>query len=303
MRSKCFKAFLVALLLLGAAGQPARAGMVIRYFYDNITGTAVNDLLNATNAAGVKIFPDGPNKDGSPLQTEVESQYFEGAAVVGDGANNYGSMMRGYLEAPVTGNYTFYIASDDASDLYLSTDTSEANKTRVAYVSGYTGARAYTANASQKSAVISLVKGQKYYIQAIHKEGTGGDNVSVGWQMPGSTTIDPLPVRYVQPYPIVKVANPSFIDDLSDMAVEENTVVVFAPSLNASQPVNYQWVRDSLPIPGEILSSYSIKAKVSDSGSKFYLLAGAFGGVLQSKVVTLTVTNDLTPAYHNFRQC
>ena len=38
-------------------------------------------------------------------------------------ADNYGTRMRGYITAPVTGDYTFWIASDDNSELWLSTST------------------------------------------------------------------------------------------------------------------------------------------------------------------------------------
>ena len=37
-----------------------------------------------------------------------------------DWADNYGTRLRGYITAPVTGDYTFWIASDDNSELWLS---------------------------------------------------------------------------------------------------------------------------------------------------------------------------------------
>ena len=35
-------------------------------------------------------------------------------------ADNYGTRMRWYITAPATGNYTFWIAGDDNSELWLS---------------------------------------------------------------------------------------------------------------------------------------------------------------------------------------
>ena len=35
-------------------------------------------------------------------------------------ADNYGTRLRGYITAPVSGSYTFWIASDDNSELWLS---------------------------------------------------------------------------------------------------------------------------------------------------------------------------------------
>ena len=45
----------------------------------------------------------------------------------------------------------------------------------------------------------SLVAGQKYYVEALHKAGTGNDNISVSWQGPGISqqVIDGL---YLSPY-------------------------------------------------------------------------------------------------------
>ena len=43
-------------------------------------------------------------------------------------ADNYGTRLRGYITAPVTGNYIFWIASDDKSELWLSTDDSPVNR-------------------------------------------------------------------------------------------------------------------------------------------------------------------------------
>lgn len=36
---------------------------------------------------------------------------------------NYGQYFRGYIRAPRTGNYKFYLASDDCSELWLSKTT------------------------------------------------------------------------------------------------------------------------------------------------------------------------------------
>jgi PA14 domain/Divergent InlB B-repeat domain len=56
-------------------------------------------------------------------------------------ADNYGTRVRGYVTAPATGNYRFWIASDNASELWLSTDDSPANRRRIARVIGGTSSR------------------------------------------------------------------------------------------------------------------------------------------------------------------
>jgi hypothetical protein len=100
-------------------------------------------------------------------------------------ADSYGTRVRGFVIPPASGAYTFWIASDDTSELWLSTTSSPANKTRIAFVNGWTEPRQWTKYASQQSVTINLVAGQRYYIEALQKEGTGGDNLAVAWQGPG----------------------------------------------------------------------------------------------------------------------
>ena len=82
--------------------------------------------------------------------------------------------MHGYLIPPQTGNYTFWIASDDGSALFLSTDENPANVRLVASVSGWTSPRQWDREANQRSAAINLQAGKPYYISALMKEGGGG---------------------------------------------------------------------------------------------------------------------------------
>ena len=111
-----------------------------------------------------------------------------------DWADNYGTRMRGYITAPVTGSYTFWIASDDNGELWLSLNDNPANKVRIGWVSEWTGARQWDKFSSQKSAAITLTAGQRYYVEALQKEGAVGDNLAVGWAKPGESTAAPSEV-------------------------------------------------------------------------------------------------------------
>ena len=109
-------------------------------------------------------------------------------------ADNYGTRLRGYLTPPTTGSYTFWIASDDNSELWLSTNDNPANKVRIASVPEWTAWRQWNKLASQKSAAITLTAGQRYYVEALQKEDGSGDNLSVGWAKPGEPTTAPSEV-------------------------------------------------------------------------------------------------------------
>jgi hypothetical protein len=121
---------------------------------------------------------------------------FEGPANV---ANSYGARLSGYLCIPATGAYTFWVASNDNSELWLSTNDNPANKVKIASVTGYTNERQWTKYPTQQSSPVNLVEGQRYYIEALHKEGSGSDHIAVGWRLPDGTLEQPIPGNRVSP--------------------------------------------------------------------------------------------------------
>ncbi|MEM6344773.1 MAG: PQQ-dependent sugar dehydrogenase [Bacteroidota bacterium] len=115
-------------------------------------------------------------------------------------AEYYGARVRGYICPPVSGDYSFWIASDDKGELWLSTDDNPVNAARIAYVPGWTSSRLWTKYPEQQSATYALNAGQRYYIEAIVKERAGGDNLAVGWTLPDGTLERPLPGTYLSPW-------------------------------------------------------------------------------------------------------
>jgi signal peptidase I len=101
-----------------------------------------------------------------------------------DRGDNLGSRLQAYLTPPASGNYTFWMASDDNGRLFLSTNADPANRVAIASVPGYAASEAWDASPSQQSSPIALVAGQKYYIEAWAKEAGGGDNLAVAWSGP-----------------------------------------------------------------------------------------------------------------------
>lgn len=156
------------------------------------TGTIQQEIWTGITGSKISSIPvDSPPSSVSDLTT------FETAKNIGD---NYGSRVRGYLCVPETGNYTFWISSDDHGEVWLSTDENPVNKVRIAYVSGWTYSRQWDKYASQKSVPLSLVAGKQYYIEAIFKEATGGDHMAVGWQLPNGTFERPISGNRLSPF-------------------------------------------------------------------------------------------------------
>lgn len=107
---------------------------------------------------------------------------FSAPANWGDG---YFSRVRGYIHPSETGEYTFWLASDDDGRLYLSSDTSEKNKVLIASVKGWSGLEEWDKYPSQKSKPVRLERAKRYYVEVLHREGGGADHLSVAWEGPG----------------------------------------------------------------------------------------------------------------------
>jgi hypothetical protein len=143
-------------------------GTVLYERWTGISGTAVSALTS--NPA----YPDSPSF--TDYLTTLEGPT--------DILDYYGTRIRGYLYPPATGNYTFWIAGDDNCELWLSTDGTPDNITRIANVPDWTNSREWNKFASQMSSPVALTAGQKYYIEVLHKEHGGGDNIAVAWSGP-----------------------------------------------------------------------------------------------------------------------
>jgi hypothetical protein len=162
-------------------------------------GTIAREVWTGINGNSVASIPLGTTPNITDSLTSFEAPT--------DWAETYGTRIRGYLIPPTTGDYTFWIASDDESELWLSTDYNSANRSRIASVVGNTGPREWNKYPSQKSTARALNAGVRYYVEALHKEGVGGDNVAVGWAKPGQSTAAPsevIPGSVLAPFGGVK---------------------------------------------------------------------------------------------------
>lgn len=100
---------------------------------------------------------------------------------------DFSQWVRGWIVAPQTGIYTFWIASDDSAEFWLSTDATSSAKVLRCSVDGWTNAQEWTKYPSQQSVAVSLTAGRAYYFEIFHQEGGGGDHVTVAWTRPSMT--------------------------------------------------------------------------------------------------------------------
>jgi hypothetical protein len=175
-------------LLIWASGKNKRPAPgewtngILREVYPNIQGTSVNDLIQHHS------YPDNPGS------FHLVKDKFEAPI---DVADNYGQRMHGLLKAPATGNFVFWISSDDSGQLQISSDENPANLRPIASVNGWTQPREWHKFSEQKSQPVYLEKGKFYYIMALTKEGYGGDNLAVRWQWPDGTIDEPISAEHL----------------------------------------------------------------------------------------------------------
>jgi len=150
------------------------------------SGTITREVWTNSNGNSVNAIPLTTTPNIVDTLTSMEAPT--------DWTDAYGTRLRGYITPPTTGNYTFWIAGDDATELWLSTNNSAANKVKIAYNTTWTSSREWNKFTTQQSAAIPLTAGQKYYVEALHQDGGGGDNLAVGWLKPGESGTAPSEV-------------------------------------------------------------------------------------------------------------
>ncbi|MGN6386420.1 MAG: lamin tail domain-containing protein, partial [Verrucomicrobiota bacterium] len=273
---KCLELAALCVLVSSTPRIQAQNGL-LREVYSNVC-CGIDGLLNNPN------YPGNPSIVGTIPN-------FEAPANFGD---QYGQRVRGYLLAPQTGNYTFWIASDDQSQLFISGDEQSTLLTKIAEVFGATGAGDYEREPNQRSAPIRLEAGKYYYIEAIMVEGGGGDNLSVRWQLPDGTIEEPIPENRL----FVELIGPQITRQPSNIKVTEAQFATFSVQFANLGPLAYQWERNGVAIPGETNLTLTLPSvKMSDSGSRYRLRASnQFGEAVSSEAV-LTVNPDVTQPF------
>ena len=250
-----------------------------REYYAGISGGRVADLTAAA------AFPDAPT-----VEEVVNSQLETGVNV----ADYYGQRVRALLTPTVTGSYTFWVATDDGGELWLGTDHLPASRRRIAYVSGWTNSREWTKEPNQKSSPIALTAGTRYYIEVLQKENTGGDNLAVAWQVPGTTATNVIPAAVLTPFldpPVIRT-QPLSLDIEEQWAGLRSAT--FAVEAVRQGGVTYQWQRDGVNLPGATAPAYTLTADLANSNRLFRCVLSNLAGTVTSAAARYRFVPDVT---------
>ncbi|MGK0189064.1 MAG: hypothetical protein ACI9R3_004881 [Verrucomicrobiales bacterium] len=143
------------------------AGGLLREAWVGINGWRLSDLTSSGH------YEESPDFSDIVQSFEAPTNWLD----------NYGQRFTGFFQVPAEGDYALLIASDDQSEVWFNpAGESPGEATRVAYTERATGQYRWDRYATQKSDSFRLLPGQRYYVEALHKEGTGNDYFAVAYQ-------------------------------------------------------------------------------------------------------------------------
>jgi hypothetical protein len=290
--------------------------------FTNIPGTLVSNLVSSpkylANAPDVSGFVDKFGFDTRIGQLPAASLNGWGP-FPGNGVEFYGARLSAYFIAPSNGNYRFYISSDDFSELWMNTNGMDPNgkvliaQLNVACCKNYNDATGGNNNSALQVGNISLTGGQAYYMEALFKEGGGGDYFRLAFREAGDAN----------PPPDTEIASAAFFTAPGDPNVNSLNIVSSPPTdvtVYENDPVSLTLVATTVPadnirfasyrwqrfdgvaytnIPGATSSNLSFNARLGDNGAQFRLTVSLPGSLLTFDT-TLHVNVDNVPPQIEF---
>ncbi len=267
---------------------------VYRELWTNLNSSLGNTLVALTNTTYNPNWPNNPAGNYTTVYTNFE-------APINTGMTYYGQRMRAFVVPPVTGNYTFWIASDDSSQLFLSTDENPTDKTLIAQVIGGSGAQTWNTQANQQSVPITLQAGCRYYLEAIMQQSTGSDDLEVRWQLPNGAIEEPMTGSSAAgtvmiPCNGMDIMPGIYRQSTNTTAVEESSFVLSVLAANES-PLTYQWRLNGTNLASATKAVFPITnaSLAINNGQIYSCVVSDVSGSVTSAPIVLTITQDTTP--------
>ncbi|HCO93846.1 MAG TPA: hypothetical protein DIU00_07845, partial [Phycisphaerales bacterium] len=188
-------------------------GSVVMERWDNISSADINTLKDNSR------YPNNPDV------TELLEEFSWDQDL-----EMYGGRIHGWVYAPATGDYTFWLCTDNQGELWMSGDDDSSNVRLIAHESSYSSPNSW-GSGEEQSEPVPLIGGNKYYIMAIWKEEAGGDHCQVAWQGPGVPERMIIPGNNLSPYEPLKAYGAKPANRAVD--VKQTPVLQWKPGLQA----------------------------------------------------------------------
>lgn len=305
--------------------------------YSSITVTSAVATLTVTT--GSLVYTNGLKEEyfanGTRVGAEIGSvvpgivRAVTNADSAGGFGDNHARRYSGYFIPPVNGAYVFYVASDDDCDVFLSTDTTAANKRLIAQetmwssVDNWSGSTTapfgsasipgqkrsdqWTNSVGETPYLdgITLTGGNLYYFETVMHNGSGGDNCAVTFQTKDELALDPtLPLDGTASRMSTANNNIALItwpgtnitwalQPLANVTVYEggSTNITCRATSDAEMAVNYTWYLNGAVVGGNSPTLSLSVIPTSYDGKQIYAVASTtYGGLsITSSVCTLHV--------------
>jgi hypothetical protein len=221
--------------------------------WNSIAGGGTANLLASP------LYPDNPDDIYS-------NTLFEDTTPDDDTAphNNFSARLFGLYNCDETGDYQFFVCSDDNSTLYLSTDDSMGDKVKIAIEPSWNSARNYfgteqrnATSPENRSPVIHLEAGRQYYMETVFGEGGGGNNCSVAVKRPGGSNPS-LPIPDTA-FVATRYLNGTFFQNFGlatvaqgpvSQTVQESGFATLTMQPDGTPPYMIQWYKNGVAVAG-----------------------------------------------------
>ena len=284
------------------AGNPNASTNVTFQVWVISRGFALFEAYDTSSSAGttVSLLTGHPNYPNNPRDVAYIPTFDSRNAYPDDSHEQYGARISAYYTAPVTSNYLFYLRSDDASELWLSTDSSPTNKVKVQEELACCNAFSVHPTTNPPP---SLVGGQRRYFEVLYKEGGGGDYGQVAVKTVGDPT-NPDTLTGIRGTFLAALADPigasiTVAQQPAGTNIQPGqtaSLAVRASGTNASgnAPIAYQWQRKIsgvwTDLSGANSSNYvTVALGVPDNGAMYRTLIFIPGASTNSAVATVSI--------------
>jgi PQQ-dependent dehydrogenase (s-GDH family) len=236
-------------LVYQSEAQCSGTGAINFQRWNNISGSAVSNLTSSSN------YPNSPSSTGTYTLFEMPV----------NSGNNFGLRINGYICAPASGAYVFWIAADASAELWLSTTNSPTNKVKIAFTTSGTNSRQWNKYSTQKSVSVSLAAGQQYYVEALVKESTGNDNLAVGWAKPGQSAAAPSEV----------IPGTSLMRQLGDMQAPTSPANLTSSNITTNSfTLSWTASTDNVGVTGYDIYQNGVKINATNITATSYAVTG-----------------------------
>ncbi|WP_269539370.1 LamG-like jellyroll fold domain-containing protein [Cerasicoccus fimbriatus] len=225
-------------------------------------------LAETLDAVSLPAFPGLPDKRRVIDSLQIEN--FSGAGTA--------NVIRGYIHAPKSGRYTFFLSGTSDAELLLSSNSNPASVHTFIELDGVTD------QSKAKEGICEFESGNKYYFEIRQVSGaSGGGSVELAWEYEDvSRHVVPLSALSLPPYLPTVDSGGAVLAFINELPYEPSVRVYSGISIGSiveQVPDSYQWTLESAS-DGQDLEDVTIDDPIALSPSFNATEAGTFGFAL-----------------------